>query len=636
VLKKLKFIAIIITILNLPLIASAESVNVAVNKPSFGSSYHYFSENGAYSPGNGNDGLSTSEWSTDGLSLYSNKQYWFVDLLSEYRIDKITITHRNVSPEHSNYRVIASNSVDFSNAVELIPDVGTVLSLPDDRRVSVTINKTEKFRYIKAEKTVAGQAFGFREFEVYSSDTASTALKPPTLYNAQISNSLLTGDSKAGLSYNFYSQTGTTEGSCIYQWIQTTVIGADPYSTATRWRLINNVYTSNYTVDNSLIGLYIRAIIYPIDSGGTLGKRIMTPLRYVESLANNESRNILSELDEAVVTASSNQPNVINIIDDKNDTVWETSTNDTVKKLVIDLKQPYKINRLEMTPKADCTIADTSNFKVQFANDIDFATAPIEFVQGVTSYNGTDFIGSNQSVFTRDLYYSAGVNGYRYVRMIGDTASTKLSLAELKLFVNQPVNNPPTVIATINGSMVAGQEINCNYSFSDQDGDGEGSHSYKYFISAEKNGEYKLVAETPKYTPRKDSIGSFIKVEMTPRDSKGKKGTPYLSQAYEINNGVKLDDFTLSKNGDLLYTNVVASNLTENPQSFIIIVCLTDKTTNIIQNLKTVSYTLAPSQTQTFRFDSGITHNQIQNKAQAFIWDNPSNMTVLKNTILIN
>lgn len=162
---KIKGTALVLAVLTLftalPCAASAdEYINAALNQQMSASSYE---EN--HTPGLANDDINDNEEYTYWMSADDDSEAWCqVDLGTAQVISRIEIESRigNVpETERNNFRVIASNSEDFDD-YKVLADISEVYT----GLLSQDVGTTERYRYIRAEKT-DGEKFSIAEFRVF-------------------------------------------------------------------------------------------------------------------------------------------------------------------------------------------------------------------------------------------------------------------------------------------------------------------------------------------------------------------------------------------------------------------------------------------------------------------------------------
>lgn len=154
-------LAVSILFAALPCAASAnEYINAALNQQMSASSY-----DGNHAPGMANDGINDNEEYTYWISAANDSEAWCqADLGTAQIISRIEIESRlgNVpETERNNFRIIASNSEDFSEYKVLADNSEAYTGL-----FKTEPGTTERFRYVRAEKT-DGKRFSIAEFRVF-------------------------------------------------------------------------------------------------------------------------------------------------------------------------------------------------------------------------------------------------------------------------------------------------------------------------------------------------------------------------------------------------------------------------------------------------------------------------------------
>ena len=439
----------IIAILPAANIVYAASVNVAKLKPAFASSWHTYGHN--YTPDRGNDENLTSEWTTDSLSLNVNQyEYFSIDLLGQYKIDEIKILFRvTTGLEVRNFKILASNDYNFANAVELVANVGSTLDpLPSEKWKTFEISDVTPYRYIKLEKTVVNEGFGFKDVQVFSSDLP-TLYTRPEIFGAQIDGDILKSGETAGLKYYFKPKdTGATEMYTKVNWVKisdtSTYYGNDNtlinsnmnLQTQNRWQKIQGQ-------DNPTIVLtkfkypYIRAVIYPVDSNGTYGKIFTTAPRKIYDSFYKIGNILTTENFTYTVSSQTTGYEASKAVDSAQYTAWVSSGAGSPNHYFqFNFEKPVVLDRITFSPRGNSvTASEYASYKFIASNDPNFTTSVTlcSQVQGEAVIDYTLPSGSKWGYpWGRDIFETTPYQYYQLRKLDNSGAS----IENIKLFVN--------------------------------------------------------------------------------------------------------------------------------------------------------------------------------------------------------
>jgi hypothetical protein len=137
--------------------------NLALNKPATVSS----TESGGNVATNALDGNNTTRWS----SLYSDPQYFYVDLKKYYNINSVILTWENASAKDF--------TVDVSSDAKTWTTIATQTGMPAGARVDTFSGLNATGRFVRMYGTARTSSWGYSlyEFEVNGTDLA----RPPQL-----------------------------------------------------------------------------------------------------------------------------------------------------------------------------------------------------------------------------------------------------------------------------------------------------------------------------------------------------------------------------------------------------------------------------------------------------------------------
>ena len=139
--------------------ANEETVNVALYQPATASSIM----DDAHPADFANDGINDNETYTWWMNKSGDVAVWWqVDLGVTHKICSVEVAPRvgATATERKNFRILASNKADFSESVEL-----AVVSEDYGELFSTEVNKKDKFRFVRIEKTDAN-SLSIGEFRV--------------------------------------------------------------------------------------------------------------------------------------------------------------------------------------------------------------------------------------------------------------------------------------------------------------------------------------------------------------------------------------------------------------------------------------------------------------------------------------
>ena len=155
----LLFVMALFCISTMTVYAGDETVNVALYQPATASSVM----DTAHPADLANDGINDNETYTWWMSKSDDvAAWWQVDLGLTHKIFSIEVVPKigGGATERKNFRILASNSADFGESVELATVTEDYKEL-----YSLEVNKKEKFRYVRIEKTDTS-ALSIGEFRV--------------------------------------------------------------------------------------------------------------------------------------------------------------------------------------------------------------------------------------------------------------------------------------------------------------------------------------------------------------------------------------------------------------------------------------------------------------------------------------
>jgi hypothetical protein len=146
--------------------------NIALNKPSSASGI----VGETFGASNGNDENINNIWSS-GAPPAGTKSWWQVDLIDQYKIDYIELVARQNADQEfvrRDFRILGSNSSDFSSSVELAMQGSTPFKHQGTWQANITNNSG--FRFLRLERTDS-RAMNFAEFRAFGELVSITLAK---------------------------------------------------------------------------------------------------------------------------------------------------------------------------------------------------------------------------------------------------------------------------------------------------------------------------------------------------------------------------------------------------------------------------------------------------------------------------
>lgn len=143
----LLFVMALFCLSTMTIYADEGTVNVALYQPATASSF----VDDAHSAELANDGINDNETYTWWMNKSDDVSVWWqVDLGISHKICSVEVAPRvgGSAIERKNFRILASNNADFSQSVEL-----AVVTEDYGELFSVEVNKKDKFRFVRIEKT---------------------------------------------------------------------------------------------------------------------------------------------------------------------------------------------------------------------------------------------------------------------------------------------------------------------------------------------------------------------------------------------------------------------------------------------------------------------------------------------------